>query len=261
MPQRIDCRPAVYVVWRAASTPRAPRPDRRSDCSLRRPRHTSCRARSTDRSSRRRLRYRRCRYRPSSCRDRRTRREAEAFSSWSCAKEDIARGFLLVIFLFRDDAGGPRANGTLDIDAGDHPRPPVVATRQARHPEEREGTRGPDRAGPGGCPEGVAQEEAESRARRTESPREQYRQGEVPQLANHQKRDEERAQEVRPQAHDVLSGRPTYVRLTIVLSGNSIYRLEEIMGHSSVQVTERYAHLTNQLTDAELARADVRLAS
>jgi hypothetical protein len=26
-------------------------------------------------------------------------------------------------------------------------------------------------------------------------------------------------------------------------------------------VTERYAHLTNQLTDAELARADVRLAS
>jgi len=46
-----------------------------------------------------------------------------------------------------------------------------------------------------------------------------------------------------------------------VLSGNSIYRLKEIMGHSSVQVTERYAHLTNQLTDAELARADVRLAS
>jgi site-specific recombinase XerD len=46
-----------------------------------------------------------------------------------------------------------------------------------------------------------------------------------------------------------------------VLSGNSIYRLKEIMGHSSVQVTERYAHLTNQLTDAELARADIRLAS
>lgn len=46
-----------------------------------------------------------------------------------------------------------------------------------------------------------------------------------------------------------------------VLSGNSIYRLKEIMGHSTVQVTERYAHLTNQLTDAELARADVRLAS
>jgi integrase len=45
-----------------------------------------------------------------------------------------------------------------------------------------------------------------------------------------------------------------------VLSGNSIYRLKEIMGHSSVQVIERYAHLTNQLTDAELARADVRLA-
>ena len=46
-----------------------------------------------------------------------------------------------------------------------------------------------------------------------------------------------------------------------VLSGNSIYRLKEIMGHSTVQVTERYAHLTNQLTDAELARADIRLAS
>ena len=46
-----------------------------------------------------------------------------------------------------------------------------------------------------------------------------------------------------------------------VLSGNSIYRLKEIMGHSSVQVIERCAHLTNQLTDAELARADVRLAS
>ena len=46
-----------------------------------------------------------------------------------------------------------------------------------------------------------------------------------------------------------------------VLSGNSIYRLKEIMGHSSVQVTERYAHLTNQLTAAELAQADVRLAS
>ena len=45
-----------------------------------------------------------------------------------------------------------------------------------------------------------------------------------------------------------------------VLSGNSIYRLKEIMGHSSVQVTERYAHLTNELTRAELARADVRLA-
>lgn len=46
-----------------------------------------------------------------------------------------------------------------------------------------------------------------------------------------------------------------------VLAGNSIYRLMEIMGHSSVDVTARYAHLTNQLTDAELARADIRLAS
>jgi len=34
----------------------------------------------------------------------------------------------------------------------------------------------------------------------------------------------------------------------------------EIMGHSSVDVTSRYAHLTNQLTDAELLRADVQLA-
>jgi integrase/recombinase XerD len=39
-----------------------------------------------------------------------------------------------------------------------------------------------------------------------------------------------------------------------VLSGNSIYRLKEIMGHSSVQVTERYAHLTNELTRSSLAR-------
>ena len=46
-----------------------------------------------------------------------------------------------------------------------------------------------------------------------------------------------------------------------VLAGNSIYRLKEIMGHSSVTTTERYAHLTSQLTDAELARADVKLAS
>ncbi len=36
--------------------------------------------------------------------------------------------------------------------------------------------------------------------------------------------------------------------------------LMEIMGHSSVDVTSRYAHLTNQLTDAELLRADVQLA-
>jgi hypothetical protein len=46
-----------------------------------------------------------------------------------------------------------------------------------------------------------------------------------------------------------------------VLSGNSIYRLKEIVGPSTVQVTERYAHLTNQLTDAELSRADIKLAS
>ena len=46
-----------------------------------------------------------------------------------------------------------------------------------------------------------------------------------------------------------------------VLSGNSIYRLRDIMGHGSVMVTERYAHLTSQPTDAELQRADVKLAS
>ncbi len=46
-----------------------------------------------------------------------------------------------------------------------------------------------------------------------------------------------------------------------VLAGNSIYRLMEIMGHSSVDVTARYAHLTNELTDAELVRADIRLTS
>jgi site-specific recombinase XerD len=56
------------------------------------------------------------------------------------------------------------------------------------------------------------------------------------------------------------AGRHTFASQWVI-SGNSIYRLKEIMGHSSVQVTERYAHLTNQLTDAELARADIRLAS
>jgi len=57
-----------------------------------------------------------------------------------------------------------------------------------------------------------------------------------------------------------VAGRHTFASQW-VLAGNSIYRLKEIMGHSSVDVTARYAYLTNQLTDAELARADIRLAS
>lgn len=47
---------------------------------------------------------------------------------------------------------------------------------------------------------------------------------------------------------------------SVVLSGNSIYRFKEIMGPIPVQVTKHYAHLTNQLTDAKLARSDATTA-
>jgi integrase len=56
------------------------------------------------------------------------------------------------------------------------------------------------------------------------------------------------------------AGRHTFASQWI-LSGKSIYRLKEIMGHSSGQVTERYPHLTNQLTKTELERADIKPAS
>jgi integrase len=47
-----------------------------------------------------------------------------------------------------------------------------------------------------------------------------------------------------------------------VLGGNSIEKLREIMGHSSVQVTERYAHLLPELFAAkDLERADLDLAA
>jgi integrase len=56
------------------------------------------------------------------------------------------------------------------------------------------------------------------------------------------------------------AGRHTFASQWVI-AGNSIYRLKEIMGHSSVQVTERYAHLTKRLTKDELSRADVKLAA
>jgi integrase len=46
-----------------------------------------------------------------------------------------------------------------------------------------------------------------------------------------------------------------------VLNGGSIEKLREILGHSTVLVTERYAHLKPELfQEADLLRADVSLA-
>jgi site-specific recombinase XerD len=45
-----------------------------------------------------------------------------------------------------------------------------------------------------------------------------------------------------------------------VLNGGSIEKLREILGHSTVLVTERYAHLKRDLFEAaDLVRADVSL--
>lgn len=46
-----------------------------------------------------------------------------------------------------------------------------------------------------------------------------------------------------------------------VIAGLDIYRLSEILGHSSVETTQRYAHLAKKVPDAMLARADIKLAS
>ena len=47
-----------------------------------------------------------------------------------------------------------------------------------------------------------------------------------------------------------------------VLHGGSIEKLREILGHSTVLVTERYAHLKPDLfEDADLVRADVPLGT
>ena len=47
-----------------------------------------------------------------------------------------------------------------------------------------------------------------------------------------------------------------------MLTGGSIERLRDIMGHSAVSVTERYAHLKPDLFPAkELERADLNLSA
>lgn len=46
-----------------------------------------------------------------------------------------------------------------------------------------------------------------------------------------------------------------------VIAGLDIYRLSKIMGHSSVETTQRYAHLAKKAPDAILAKADIKLAS
>ena len=46
------------------------------------------------------------------------------------------------------------------------------------------------------------------------------------------------------------------------MNGGSIEKLREILGHSTVLVTERYAHLKPELfQEADLLRADVALGT
>jgi integrase len=54
------------------------------------------------------------------------------------------------------------------------------------------------------------------------------------------------------------AGRHSFASLW-VLSGLDVYRLSKILGHSSVLVTERYAHLVKRVPDEVLAKADVKL--
>jgi integrase/recombinase XerD len=62
-----------------------------------------------------------------------------------------------------------------------------------------------------------------------------------------------------PQLTFYEAGRHTFASQW-VLKGGSIEKLREILGHSTVQVTERYAHLKPELfEEADLLRADVPL--
>jgi integrase len=62
-----------------------------------------------------------------------------------------------------------------------------------------------------------------------------------------------------PQLTFYEAGRHTFASQW-VLNGGSIEKLREILGHSTVQVTERYAHLKPELfQEADLLRADVPL--
>jgi integrase len=45
-----------------------------------------------------------------------------------------------------------------------------------------------------------------------------------------------------------------------VIAGQDVYRLSEILGHSSVVVTQRYAHLGASVPERVLAAVDVDLA-
>lgn len=54
------------------------------------------------------------------------------------------------------------------------------------------------------------------------------------------------------------AGRHSFASLW-VLAGQDIYRLSKIMGHSSVVVTERYAHLTRELPESVASAVDVAL--
>jgi hypothetical protein len=68
-------------------------------------------------------------------------------------------------------------------------------------------------------------------------------------------------QEDAPAGAHVLRGGQAHVREPVGSDGGSIEKLREILGHSTVLATERYAHLKPELfQEADMLRADVSLA-